>query len=520
MKTQSTSGHRFSLTGWTAVAVAAVAGMACLLEAPAARAQVAARVESQTRPNFGLLLDPAAGSRRHRQPRRWSYRDHRPDWRPDWGYGGPGYIPGGQQHVVVDCGGNPGSGAVEDAVRRVAPGGTLTIRDRGGACVGWLNVDKPMTIQGEGGYDPRTGARVPPATLQAPAGFPCITVAANVRVEIQDIVLQSPSGGDAACVVGDQADILIRRAAFRHVGDEAAIYVHGGTLDVRETNIDARTTAAAIVADAATLTAQTVSVTGAQSGIEISPGDGAPSTLWGVTLMGANTPNNFGPRAIGVVVRSRRDFGRVDISNSRICGYVEGVAIEGASVTIKESRICKSDKGAVLYSGELSLTGSRIRAQTYGVAAASGRAVVTGNVFAGVQDVFYREDRAVIEARNNRVWSRNDICRPTWRAVYRDRYAPQWDERPGAGWACQATPYPQQWWGEEDGSFGLPYVNDAWSMQGYDRFQYGYGWYDRDGRYVNDDRYWGDERWGQRPSRRDDRRRDDRRDDQRDGRSY
>jgi hypothetical protein len=487
----------------TAAALAATAVMAAAgaVFAPAsdARAQVAAKVESQTRPNFGILLDPPVrahrGGRAHH--RRYDYRRHRPDWRPGWGGGA-----GGQEVVLVDCGGNPGSGAVEDAVRRVRPGGTLIIRARGGPCVGWLNVDKPLTIIGEGGFDPRDWSRNPTPTLQAPDGLPCLTVAQGVRVEIRDVIFASPRAGDAACIVGYGAEIVMNRVGFRHAGDEAAIFADGGLLDIRNTVIDARTVAPAIVADGAALTAYEMVVTGAQSGLELIPG--APvSTLSAVTLIGGETPNNFGPRAIGVIVRSARDYGRVEITNTKICGYVEGVAVEGASVSISGSRICKADKGAVLYNGELTLTDSRIRARSIGVAAASGRAVVTDNVFAGVRDVIYREERAVVDARNNRVWSRNDICRPRFNARYQDRYAPEWQSRPTDGYACQTSSYPQDWWSQEEGSLGQPYQDDAYALDGYDRFEDGYGWYSRDGGYVDDDRFYGDDRWTRsRPRRR------------------
>lgn len=485
-------GLRTLLGGLT---VAAVAGVVWLAQGDVAQAQTAARIESQTRPNFGLLLDPPVNANR-RNHRRYAYRDHRPDWRPgwDWGHGRPpGYQ--GEQEIFIDCGGNPGSGAVEDAVRRVRPGGSLTIRGRGGACVGWLNIDKPMTIQGEGGFDPRTGQRVPAATLQAPDGLPCISVSAGVRVEIRDLILSSPKAGEAACVVGDGADIVINRVAFAHVGEEAAIYAHDGRLDIRDTNISAQTQTASIVADGATLTAQSVTVSGARSGIELVPGANGPSSLYGLMLTGSDSPNNFGPRAIGVTVRSRNQSGQVSIVNSRICGYVEGVAVEGASVSINQVRICKADKGVVLYNGEVTLADSRVRARTVGVAAASGRAVVTGNVFAGVRDVFFRETRAIIDARNNRVWSRNDICRPSFRPRYRDRYEPYWEPRPDQDYACQWGPYPQQWWYEEEGSMGLPYADDGYRMDGYGDYQSGYGWYDRDGRYVDDRRRRGDDRW-------------------------
>lgn len=116
-----------------AVSGMALIGLAGLADGPAS-AQTAAKVESQTRPNFGILLDPPTRTRARPQ-RRWSYGDHRRRW--DHGYGrGPGYPPppvASEQVVLIDCGGNPGSGGLENAVARVAPGGTLIIRGRAGA---------------------------------------------------------------------------------------------------------------------------------------------------------------------------------------------------------------------------------------------------------------------------------------------------------------------------------------------------------------------------------------------------
>jgi len=478
----------------TLSALAIVAGLA--VAAPEVQAQTAARVESQTRPNFGLLLDPPASrSRYQRQPRRWNYGSHRPDWRPGYQppYGGP-IIPGGEEIVLVDCGGNPGTGAVENAVQRVRPGGTLVIRARGGACVGWLNVDKPMTIIGEGGFDPRRWNEGSAITLQAPDGLPCITVASGVRLELRDVVLASPRGGDAACIVSYGGQVIGNRVGIRHAGDEAAIFADGGTIDLRDTVIDARTIAPAIVAEGATLNLWETVISGSQSGIEITPGDGEPSRIDSVTLTGVETPNNYGPRAIGLSVRSRRDYGRVEVVNTKICGFSEGVAVEGASVTVSGSRICRADKGAVLYNGELSLTDSRVRAGSVGVAIQSGRAVVRNNTFVGVREVFYREHRANLDASGNRVWS-NELCRPRWEPRYRDRYAPQWYQRPDQGYDCQFTAYPRDWWDEMDGAYGDPYDSYASMPDNYGRFQQGDGWYDANGRYVDGGRVRGEDRW-------------------------
>ncbi|WP_298744532.1 hypothetical protein [uncultured Brevundimonas sp.] len=472
-----------------AVVAAAVAG-AALSQASQAQAQVAAKVESQTRPNFGLLLDPPTRSHRNRgsHHRRYDYRRHRPDWGRDY----PHHQPGGEEIVLVDCGGNPGSGAVEDAVRRVRPGGTLMIRARAGSCVGWLNIDKPLTIIGEGGFDPRDWARAGHATLQAPDGLPCITVAQGVRVEIRDMVFASPRAGEAACIVGYGAEIIMNRVGLRHAGDEAAIYVDGGLLDVRNTVIEAQTIAPAIVADGAVLNAWEVSVAGAQSGMELIPGGGQASRIASTTMIGTGAPNAFGPRSIGLTVRSGRDYGRVEVENTAIVGYVEGVAVEGASVDISNSRIGRSDKGVVLYNGELRLTDSRIRAGTVGVAAASGSAVVINNVFAGVRQVIYREGRANVQARGNLVYSPY-LCRPQFYNRYRGRHEPYWQS--GEGWECASGPYPRDWWDDEDGLLGLEYHDDGYSLDGYDRFLDGYGWYDYDGGYIYRDRPRGDDRW-------------------------
>jgi hypothetical protein len=287
----------------------------------------------------------------------------------------------------------------------------------------------------------------------------------------------------------------MNRVGFRHGGDEAAIYADGGLVDIRNAVIDAETIAPAIVADGAVLNAYELTVTSAQSGLELVPAGGQTSRLSAVTLMGTGAPNAFGPRSIGVVIRSGREYGRVEIENTAILGYVEGVAIEGASVAITNSRVGRSDKGVVLYNGELRLTDSRIRAATIGVAAASGHAVVVNNVFSGVREVIYAElegNRTSVEASGNRVWSQS-LCRARFRDRYRGRHEPHW--LGGQGWECVYGAYPLHWWDEADGRLGLPYEDDGYELDGYSEFQQGRGWYTRNGDYVPAERPVGDARW-------------------------
>lgn len=488
-----------TLGGLTVLAVAA--GGLILSQPDGASAQVAAKVESQTRPNFGVLLDPPARQGRARgysHQRRWrDYGHYRPGHRPSALYPtSPVYGGGLEEIVLVDCGGNPGSGAVESAVRRVRPGGTLVLRaSSAGACVGWLNIDKPMTIIGEGGFDRRDWDRHPHATLQAPDGFPCLTASAGVRVEVRDVVFASPRGGEAACVVGYNAEFVMNRVGFRHAGDEPAIYADGGLVDIRNSVIEADTIAPAIVADGAVLTAYEVNVSKARVGIEIIPGDaGQPSLLDEVMLKGAQVDGGFGPRTVGLLVRGRREIGEVKVTDSFICGYTDGVMVEGATVDVRETRICRSEQGASLRSGVLKLHRSSIRASIYGVAAESGRVEIISNRISGTRDPILIDRRASAEVRGNELYSRS-ACAPEFRRRHRDRYAPVWREIRYPGVQCAFGSYRQDWWAEEDGLLGLPFEDEGYYLEGYDRFQQGYGWYTADGRYVYADRPHGDSRW-------------------------
>jgi len=467
----------------------AVAATAMSL-APQVNAQEAARVESETRPNFGVLLDPPAPRRsRATTHRRWDYRTHRPDWRP---VSPP--RPAGEEIVLVDCGGNPGTGAVEDAVRRVRPGGTLVIRARGGPCVGWLHIDKPMTVIGESRVDLSDWDRGLVPTLQAPDGFPCVTVASGVRVEIRDIIFSSPRGGAAACIVGVDAQIVMSAVGFRHAGEEAAIYVDGGTIDIRGSRIDAQTSTAAVVAERAALTTDDLIISGSRTGIEIVPGAPQASYISRTRLIGPNSRERSGPASIGLMVAGGREFGQIEVSRATICGYDDGVSIEGAGVNITQSRICMVDTGVAVYSGSIALSESRIARANTGVLVGLGSGSVIGNVFAGVEHII--DARGDMTVSGNRVWSRSERhCKPVPVRRYRDRYSLSWPEDPRYGYRCEVAEYPRAWWRQDEGAFGLAYENYAYRPDQYDRYRDGWGWYDCQGRYVVDSRWQGEDRW-------------------------
>ena len=474
--------HRatFGIIGGVAALAAAVSVFA-IGEGPA-HAQTAARVESQTRPNFGALLDPP--TRNARNSRRNQHR---------WRVVNPPVIRthGGEEVVLVDCGGNPGTGAVESAVRRVRPGGTLIIRARGGACVGWLNIDKPMTIIGEAGFDVSRGIQGEP-TMLAPDGRPCATVAPGVRVEFRDIVFSAPRAGDAACIVGYGGEIVMNRVGIAYAGDEAAIYTDGGLVDLREVAIDAQTVTAAIVADRATLTTNEVLISGAQSGIEVTAGDGPPTRINRTRLLGPHRPNNFGPRSIGLVVEARREYGEVAITNSKVCGYPDAIVVEGATVRVDHVRICKAQNGVTVFNGEVSVDHSRIVALQAGVWAIGGNGRITNSHLVGMlRPIDW--NRGQVVGDHNRVWSKGP-CRFVKERRYGNRYAMvmsgSWE-----GFSCQSDPYPREWWARDEQALGVDYDPHVDFPEGWDRYKSGFGWYNCKGRYVDDRRHLFDDRW-------------------------
>jgi hypothetical protein len=487
----------------SALAMAIAGGLT--LSAPDVQAQTAARVESQTRPNFGLLLDPPTRQSRPRQQRRWSDGTHRPGWQPS--LHGPSFphfgATGTEEVVLVDCGGNPGSGAIEAAVARLRPGGSLILRSTAGACVGLLQINKPLTVIGDAGLDPRNWDQNAAPTLQAPDGAPCVIVSGGVRVTFRDVVFAAPRAGDASCIIGDRSEILLNRVAIRYAGDRPAIFVEGGLLDLRDVEVDAETLSPAIVADRASVNADELWVTKALSGMEITAGDGPISRLNRVRLVGSYQQSNFGPRPVGLSILASRQQDLVEVTNSKICGYPDALILEGAKFRIDRSRICGTLQAVTVHGGEALIENSRIVADELGVEVDAGVATLRGNVFGG--NGYPANDRrsGVIVAENNHVWSTGQQCAPSYIQVYGNRYAPVWNRGStnsfGPGYVCHNTAYPRQWWQQDEADLGIPYNPRVVWPDNYQNFQRGRGWYDCRARYVDNVRYFDDERWYQGP---------------------
>ncbi|WP_296814829.1 hypothetical protein [Brevundimonas sp.] len=468
-------------------AIAAFVGVT-LADAPRAEAQ-AAKVESQTRPDFGLLLDPPPRSSRprsHGRERPWRWRDHYSGWRDDHGRDWEFYWRGRPDDVAaVDCGVEASPYLLQRAVDHLRPGGTLVLRGQG--CLGWLDINKPLTIIGDADIGRMDFDAVPPATLRAPDGLPCMTVAAGVRVEIRDVVFESGNAGDAACIVGYDAEIVMRRSAIRYVGDESAVFADGGRFDFRDGLISADTLGAAVVGYGASVQVERAHVTSSSLGFELTPGGAAPSSLSDLVMLAGQRSEGYGPRAIGVLVRGSRELGRVSIAGAVICGYDEGIAVDGSSAQVVNSLVCVARKAAVLYSGDLSIENSLLGAEDVGVAAGAGRARIVNNTFFAVSRVFVVE-RAQVESYGNRVYSQN-ACRPGRRPRdgRREQGRYDWFAPQGDGWNCAYDDYGgRDFYDRGESLMGRQYQDYSPEWDGYDRYSQGEGWYEDDNRY-----HWG-----------------------------
>lgn len=468
-----------------AVIVAAVF-LLTLGDATRAEAQ-AAKIESQTRPDFGLLLSPPPRSSRpysygRDRPLRW--RDHHPDWRDDDGHwrGRPDDV------AMVDCAAPSGPYELQRAVRHLRPGGTLILRGRGAACTTWLDIDRSLTIIGDADVDYTESVATATAALQAPVGQPCITVSPGVRLEMRDVILESTNGGDAPCIVGYDAEIIMRRTAVRYTGDGPAIFADGGTLDIRDSVVSANTMGPGIAAFGGGVTAHRVRVSDASLGLELSPGAGQTVALSEVILLAGRRAEGFGPRALGILVRAARNTNRISVSNSVICGYDEGVSIDGAFVDVTDSLICMSRKGAVVYAGDLSIERSSIGAEEYAVAVSQGRARVLDNLLFGLRNqytVFVNEPGSHLEASDNLLYS-HEICTPQLVPRQGRRERGRYDRFPisGPGWACAYDHASYDFHQRGERHMGREFYDYAPEWDGYDAYSRGAGWYDEYGRYV------------------------------------
>ena len=377
-----------------------------------ARAYPDAQVESLTRPgDLGWLLGPPIGP---------GLGPGGPGpWGPSCGFGprcgcGPrfgrgcfGARFGFLNRVVVNCDGWRG-GDIQRALAALRPGGTLILRTHGGSCNEPIYIFRSVQIVGEGGpfFGPPPYP-IPRAVLTAPPGLPCISVAPGVRaVSIRGLVINAPNAQGAACIQAHDADVELRDTIIRYCGIGSAIYVAGGTLQLKNLGVAARTPSPAVVSQGADVNFEDVRVAAIQLGLLVEPGPG-PSRLLRVfarSLLDGGPGDEAHPTT-GLLVRAGAPSGRIEITDTVLLGFATGVRFDhDVTAELRYGRIGFSRVG-VITDGDVGIRGMTIGAAEVGVYVRSGRARIILNRIFGVRfAAIFADPGAQVWAAGNRVY--------------------------------------------------------------------------------------------------------------------
>lgn len=337
------------------------------------------------------------------------------------GYGQPGYGPGGayyytrnQASITVDCN-DPrlGPTPVSDALQRLIDNGVVYIK-AGSVCKETINVTHPAVIAGEGlsafSPSPDTAA----ASIQPSGGMPCVRVAPGVHgVELRDLDLTMKSGQRTACIEAWDADVALVRTQVTYWGDSSAVYVNGGKLIIRDSNLDGHTWDATVVGESAVIDIARTRITGEAAGLDITPGTGESRLEQvGILARGVNDPGD-----VGILVRGLRSgSGTLFVKNAVVCGWRTGLHAErGANVTMTRSRICRAVRGVVSDGGDISVSESVIGGSDTGFVIGGGRASIIHNrIYDFQREPIYVEPGSNVDIQFNWVYSAVDCWRRSW----------------------------------------------------------------------------------------------------------
>lgn len=336
------------------------------------------------------------------------------------GYGQPGYGQGGYYYqrnlpsLTVDCD-DPrvGPTPISDALQRVVDGGVVYVK-AGSVCKETINVTHPAVIAGAGASAFATSTDTAAASIQPQGGMPCVRVAPGVHgVELRDLDLSVKAGSRTACIEAWDSDVALVRTQVTYWGDSSAVYVNGGKLIVRDSNIDGHTWDATVVGEGAVFDIARTRITGEAAGVDITPGTGESKLEQvGILARGVNDPGD-----VGILVRGLRSgSGTLSVRNTVICGWRSGVHAErGSNITMTRSKVCRAVRGVVSDNGDISVSESVIGGSDTGFVIGGGRASIIHNrIYDFQREAIYVEPGSNVDIQFNWVYSAIDCWRRSW----------------------------------------------------------------------------------------------------------
>ena len=340
---------------------------------------------------------------------------------PSWGWNpqadistwGPPQIyalGGGEDHVTIDCRDQSGP-RLNNALSRLAPGGTLYLRGRGPACEESLQIQQPVIIAGEPPAAFPIGGDPGQAVIKAPPGQPCAVIAVGPRggVEFRDVTLEAPHGGSSPCIQSWGSAVALVRSTVHHNGEASAIYASGGQLFFSDAEINGISDDSTIWVEDAAVVFKNVGVTGVSTALDIRPGGANAVLLDHVTLYAP--PGEASHTATGFLVRKSRSLNdHFELHHVQISGFRNGVVAErGVDLRIDRTLINHARLGVAVDGGKVDIHDSGIDATDWGVYAYAGQVSISRtHIFSFSRLPIGSDPGAVIDDHD--IWLYGDHC--------------------------------------------------------------------------------------------------------------
>ncbi|WP_035425813.1 right-handed parallel beta-helix repeat-containing protein [Asticcacaulis sp. AC460] len=326
----------------------------------------AAGVSGYMKPCFGMLLDAqlrTCGPRHYKGGSRYGYHGR------------------GQADATVDCDrANPRY--VEEVVGRIRSGGVLYLKAKNRSCVASLDIKKSITIVGQG-YGPQ---QIP--VLVAPPGESAIRISSGAdQVILKDMYISAPRSGGMPGIEGSNTELTIQNTQIRYQGDDAAVHLSGGRLNLTEnSHIIAKTRSVALAVNNASLFAENSQIATTAGGIyAVLDGD---SQMQGVSVQQLADWHGFerGEGATGIEIRLDSGGSILSMNDMKVLYFSQGVSIEGSGeALLSHTLIARADHGIVLGLNRARVIENTIIASEIGIDVQDGEAFVGRNQIANIR---------------------------------------------------------------------------------------------------------------------------------------
>ncbi len=244
--------------------------------------------------------------------------------------------------------------------------------------------------------------------IVAPDGESCITIKPSAqRVILKNLYISSPRGGESDCIDATNSEVTIQGSEIRYQGNQSAIHVNGGRLNLIEgSHIIAKTRTYAIKASKVTLLAEDSEIASTVSGIRADlNGD---SDIHGVTLQQLADWHGFdrGQNGTGIDIKLIDSDSIISLSDLTIAFFPDGVVLDGGGEgLLSHSLIRGADHGVTSWLDRARIIENTIIADEIGVEAKQGTVYIGRNEIAGVRTagLYAAAGKGAIRAVDNKV---------------------------------------------------------------------------------------------------------------------